>query len=845
MTGADRWKRAEAVLDRLLDLPAEDREAELDALTVGDPALRADVVALLEEGERGGGLLDAPLERLIEGADEASEELVEARRTIGPWRILRVLGRGGMGQVYLAERADGDFDQRVALKIVRTGLDRREIVERFRHERRILARLRHPNIASLYDGGVADDGTPYFAMEVVEGERITDYADRNRLDLDARIRLFQSVCAAVAHAHRNLVVHRDLKPGNVLVTAEGIAKLLDFGIAKIVDPDSGDASQTTQRFLTPAYASPEQVRGQATTTATDVYSLGVLLYELLTGHHPHGETSRSAEVVRAILEDEPRDPSAIVTRDRGDTTAAEIARRRSTLPADLQRRLRGDLDNIVAKALRKDPAERYASVDDLREDLERYRGVLPVTARPATVGYRVRKFVRRNGIAVGAGAALLAGLIAFAISMSLLYARSEANRVRAQQAENAAAREAETAKRVSGFMTDLFRVSNPDAATWDSLTAREVLERAVKKIRTGLDDEPLVRAQLLGTLGEVHTGLGRYAEARRLQEEGLELQRSAPGDHPLEYAQALQSYAILLRKMGDYRGALDAYQRALSLREAALGPDHPDVAESLTGIGIVYNNLGLPDSSRISQERALAIKKKVFGPDDESVASSSYNLGVLNATRLDYAAARPYFEDAHRIWEARLGEHHARTLGALGAIALTMDRTGDPQGARDVERRVLAGKEAALGPSHPDLSFTLLHLATLEGQMGRAAEARAYAERALRICERSLGTAHPQVAAALGVLADLRSDAGESDTARVLARRGLAIFDAAKLSNLGTLEALERVGRLERKLGNESAARSAYTRARSLAVKLYGPDHAEVTAVDRLLEGDGRPASSR
>jgi eukaryotic-like serine/threonine-protein kinase len=844
--GDERWKRAEAILDRLLDLPGEERHARLEALTADDAALRADVLALLEEGERGGGPLDEPPERFFEGVlEEAPGSSSTGGRTIGPYRVLSELGRGGMGEVYLAERADGEFEHRVALKIVRGGLDRREIIERFRHERQILARLRHPNIASLYDGGVADDGTPYFAMEYVEGERITDYADRMRLDLDARIRLFESVCAAVAHAHRNLVVHRDLKPANVLVTADGTAKLLDFGIARIVDPQADDAAQTTQRFLTPAYASPEHVRGLPTTTATDVYSLGVLLYELLTGHHPHGDTSRSAEVVRAILEDEPRDPSTVVTSDTGDTTAAEIARRRSMLPADLQRRLRGDLDNIVVKALRKNPEERYGSVDDLREDLERYRHLLPVTARPATVGYRVRKFVRRNRIAVASGATLLVALVAFAAAMSVLYARAEANRARALEAERAAAREAETAKRVSEFMMDLFRVSNPDASTWEALTARQVLERAVERIRTELDDQPLVRARLLGSLASVHTGLGRYEEARRLHEESLEIWKANPGEDRLDYATALQNYASLLRKTADYRGALGAYRQSMMIREAALGPEHPDVAECLTGMGIVYNNLGLADSSLASQERALAIKKKAFGPDHESVATSSYNLGAFHALRFDYAAARPYFEDAHRIWKARLGENHARTLGALGAIALTMDRTGDAEGARDVEHRVLAGKEAALGPTHPDLSFTLLHLASLERGLGRPDEAGKLAERALRICEKAYGPDHPQVAAVLGVLADVRADTGDLESARTLTRRGLAIFDAAKLNNLGTLEALERLGKIERRLGHEAAAVADFGRARAVAVHLYGPDHAMVAELEQLMNGPRGSAAAR
>jgi serine/threonine-protein kinase len=834
-----RWKRVEQALDQVLDLPAAERRARLDAIAADDRALRDEVLALLDEGERGGGPLDGSFEALLESvADSGPAEPVAGLR-IGPYRVIRSLGRGGMGEVLLAEREGSDFEHRVAIKTVRAGFDRAEIIERFRRERRILARLRHPNIASFLDGGVTDDGMPYFAMEYVEGERITDYADRERLDLDARICLFESVCAAVAHAHRNLIVHRDLKPGNVLVTADGIPKLLDFGIAGIIDPDAIEPAQTTQRFLTPAYASPEHLRGEPTATATDVYSLGVLLYELLSGRHPHGDTSRSAEVVRAILEDDPRDASAAVTVDTREATAAEIARRRATVPAELRRRLRGDLDSIVGKALRKHPAERYGSVEDLRADLERYRRSEPVAARPAARRYRVGKFVSRNRVAVAAGGVLLAALIGFAIVMGVLYARAEANLARALQAERLAAGEAEAANRVTEFMTELFRVSNPEASSWEQLTARQVLERAVEQIEGDLEAQPLVRARLLGSLGVVHTGLGRFEEARRLHEQGLEIRRRAGGENDLAHADALHNYASLLRRSADYAGALRAYRQGLAIREAALGQDHPDVAASLAGLGVVYLDLGEVDSSLAAQERAITIKRRTLGPDDEAVATSAYNLGALHLMRYDAAAARPYFEESYRIHRAKLGESHLRTLGAMGAIALTMDRTGDLEGALAMQRRVLELQESAVGRDHASLSFTLLGLASMELKAGRVSTARAHAERARVVSEAAHGANHPQVGAALARLAEIEAEAGAPPAARALARRALAVFERAKLENVGTLEQLRLVGDLERKLGNESAARTAFERAIHLAERLYGADHAMTVDLRGRLEPPG------
>lgn len=837
MTTGDRWKRIEQILDELLDLSPEERPARLDEFAAGDADLKEEVLALLEEGAKSGGLLDGLLEGVFDRVFDSEPPSPTERSTIGPYRVLRELGRGGMGEVLLAERADGQFEHQVALKIVRTGLDRQEIVERFRHERQILARLRHPNIASLYDGGTAEDGAPYFAMEYVEGRRITEYADANRLDVDARIRLFESVCAAVAHAHRNLVIHRDLKPSNVLVTADGIVKLLDFGIAKVVDPEAGDATQTTRGFLTPAYASPEHVRGAPTTTATDVYSLGVLLFELLTGRHPHGDTKSSGDVVRAVLEDDPAEASAIVTRETKSGTAVEIADRRASAPQELRRKLRGDLDNILSKALRRNPEERYSSVEELRADLERHRSSLPVSARPATARYRLRKFVRRNRVSFSVGVALLAALIVFAVSMSILYARSEANLARALEAEQAKTREAETAKQVSDFMTRLFHVTNPDGTTWERLTARDIVDRAVERIRTELNEQPLVRARLLGTLGIVYTGLGRFAEARTLYEEGLAIEKETLGENDLVYAQSLNGYAILLERTADHAGALRAHRQALAIREAALGPEDLLVAQSLSNLATVHGSLGDLDSSRTLQERALAIRRKKLGPDAEAVVISMYNLGALHLQRQDHAAARPLFEEAYRIRKATLGESHMRTIQTLGALAGTMDLAGDRQGARDLQRRVVELQEAALGPSHPEVGVPMYNLAVLEKELGQSAQAKLLMDRVLRIWEGAYGPEHPRVGDALGELADLETDAGRVHAARDLTLRALSIVEKAEPKGLRTMTQLERLGDIERRLGNEKAAIDRYERAASIAEEAYGADHATVAQLRGKLTG--------
>jgi eukaryotic-like serine/threonine-protein kinase len=372
---------------------------------------------------------------------------------IGPYRLVKELGRGGMGTVYLAARSDDAFQKRVALKVLKRGMDTDAIVRRFRNERQILASLDHPYISGLLDGGTTPDGLPYFAMEFVEGQPIDQYSEARHLDTTARLEMFMKICAAVQYAHQNLIIHRDIKPANVLVTAGGTPKLLDFGIAKLLNPDLGGqtyaATADGSPLMTPEYASPEQVRGEVVTTATDVYSLGVLLYELLTGRRPYQLTSRTpAEIARVVCHSVPERPSTAVTRtgsgtthseamtaaaDAAPTPAAGSARPRIADPQRLRRRLAGDLDNIVLKALSKEPARRYASVDQFSEDIRRHLSGLPVTARKDTFGYRAAKFVGRNRTGVAAGAVVLVALIAGIVGTSWQARNARRERARAEQ----------------------------------------------------------------------------------------------------------------------------------------------------------------------------------------------------------------------------------------------------------------------------------------------------------------------------------------------------------------------------------------------------------------------------
>ncbi len=482
----DRWRRVAAILDEVLELPPAEQAGYLELACGGDPGLRSDVEALLAADASSGEFLEVPaaeyLTSVFGAALPGAGGGIAAGTRIGSFRVVRELAHGGMGEVYLAQRADGQFEQQVALKLVRSGMDSAEVHRRFLAERQILARLHHPHIAGLLDGGLTAEGRPWFAMEYIAGAQLKAWCDSRGMGIPERLRLFADVCEAVRYAHQSLVVHRDLKPSNILVTDDGEVKLLDFGIAKLLEsgPDGdgrGDggaepATRTELRALTPEYAAPEQLRGEPVTTATDVYALGAILYELLTGRRPHQFPRRSpAEIERIVCDIDPDPP-----------------------------RLGGELDAILLRALQKEPARRYPSAEALLEDLRRWRDGLPVRARPDSALYRVRKFVRRHRLGVVAGGALVLSLIG-GLAATLHQARAKT-------------REAAKAREVTDFVVNLFQVADPAESRGREVSAGELLARGVRRVDSALGRQPEVQEELLGVLGRIHRELGLYAAGR-------------------------------------------------------------------------------------------------------------------------------------------------------------------------------------------------------------------------------------------------------------------------------------------------------------------------------------------
>ncbi|GAB5537074.1 MAG: hypothetical protein Rubg2KO_33230 [Rubricoccaceae bacterium] len=720
MTDASHWTAVRRLLDEGRNIPPSERSDWLQS-TCDDADLRHEVDSLLaaEDELAASGFLDEP------AAEHSAPFLADTPdaytgRRIGPWRLGERLGEGGMGVVYRAERDDGLYDQTVALKLIGRGVAPDALVRRFEQERSVLARLNHPHIARLIDGGVSDDGQPYFAMELVEGKPLTHDVRQRDLGLRERLSLFTNVCDAVAHAHRHLVVHRDLKPSNILVTEDdagrATVKLLDFGIAKLLDEDGTSDLTRTGHLMTPEYAAPEQIRRDEAgiTTAADVYALGVILYELLTDQRPY-------EIGRDL-------PPSAVERTICDTAVVAPS---SVAPATQRRRLRGDLDTIVETAMRKEPTARYASASALADDLRRHLEGLPIAARPATVGYRVGSFVRRHPVGVSATA-----LIAAALVLGLAGTTWQA-RVAAQERDRART-EAETSERIAGFLGNLFDLSNPlstAAVRGDTLTARTLLARGAERVERELADEPAIQGTLLERLGLVYTNLSLFEEADSL------------------------------------------LTHALAIRRSALGPDHPDVASSLGALGRHWHMRGEYARAEGHLRDALEIRLTALGPDHRDTAESQHFLAVtLTYQEKDQGESEALLQSALAT-RRQLGPplHAAATLNSLGNLYMDTERFAE---AEDAHGEALALRREHLDADHPSIAVSLNNLALTLTNQDRYADAEPIYREALDRLQNELGTQHMYVAIAHNNLGDVLQKDGRPEEAEPLFREAVALMQA-------------------------------------------------------------------
>ncbi len=590
--GNTRWQEIQQLFYDALELAEIERSRFLQQQCGRDPDMLREVESLLAAS---GQTLGFARHAVVEVARRQEEQpLVDGAR-IGPYRLLRPIGEGGMGRVYLATRADELYRQEVAIKLMNPAAGQGSaMLLRFNSERQILANLNHPNIARLLDGGITADGLPYLVMEYVPGVPIDAYVRDYKLSVEDRLSLFGTLCAAVDYAHKNLVIHRDIKPGNILVTADGIPKLLDFGIAKLLDAESGASAptRTVDRMLTPDYASPEQVRGETVTTSADVYALGVLLYELLVGERPFRLDSRSPlEAMQIVCERDPETPSHAIR-----------AHRESASP-DALRNVNSELDNIVLMAMRKEPARRYASVSALSQDVQAFLHGYPVHARTDSFGYRSRKFVRRHRVATAAAAVALVGLVAFSVGMGILARRAEKARAIAEQQRLTAQHEAD-------FLASIFQAATPDEALGREITARDLLDQGTKRIDEELGTEPEVQSTMLDNVGYAYFRLGAYDEAQSLLERAYNLKKSSSTTDRLGLATNAFNLATIYRMRGEFKRAEPYFRESINIRQQMLGPDTGPVTEPLDGLGECLYDEGRDAEAESILRTSLSIARK-------------------------------------------------------------------------------------------------------------------------------------------------------------------------------------------------------------------------------------------
>ena len=726
-----RWDEYYPIFDAALDLPADERDAYLNRACGTDVNLRAEVDRLLAADAGSTGLLDSgpsTWSRFLDDRTNVANTLAGQR--VGAFRLVTEIGRGGMGVVYLGERVDGDFEQRVAMKLVSALAPSDEALVRFKLERQILARLEHPGIARVVDGGLSDQGIPYLAMEFVDGVTIREYCDANRLSIRRRIELFIRACHAVQYAHENLVVHRDLKPGNILVTESGEPKLLDFGIAKILESDSPSASATTMTALTPGYAAPEQVRGEVPTAATDVYALGMILYGLLTGARPYGPISNAFEAQLAVLTKEPESPSAAV-RAIDDQELLHRSDRRDRLAS----RLAGDLDAIVLKALRKESDARYATVAGLVADLEAHLENRPVAARQGTRSYRARKYLRRHRGPVAAGLAVFVSLVAgLAVSIMQTRAASEAK-------ERALTAQRETAAINEFLIDELLGAADPEESLGRELTVHDILDDASRAIDGAFPGSPGIEASVRRTLAETYASLAEYAPAREHATRAFELYTGAGNERDARGTRRL--LATLAIDEGEYEAAIDRLTRLLEETRRRDGEDAVTALGLEVDLGRALNAIGEYDSSAALLERTVSrVRSRHPGDWKLDVRAGKTWVDALEGQGL-WVESESVSREVLRVETERLGEHHPDVLRTKSGLASNLIELARYSEAIPLCREIVGGIRRVYGSDHPKLATALTTLALAHARASRYGESVPAMEEALDIFRTSLGEDHP------------------------------------------------------------------------------------------------------
>lgn len=768
MNGA-KWQRLKEIFNEALEREQDEREAYISKACEEDQKLKQEVLSLLKAYHKP-GVLDNPSNQFLSTTLSDHIEDDKKGKEIGSYKILKELGHGGMGSVYLAERSDGQFEQKVALKLLRTGFTSNNQRRRFLAERQILASLNHKNIARLYDGGVTNEGQPWFAMEYVEGQPIDKYCNANNLTLKQRLKLFLKVCEAIQYAHRKLVIHRDLKPSNILVTNDGTVKLLDFGIAKVLNQEEEFAEKETLTRtdflpLTPAYASPEQIRSESVSTASDIYQLGIILYELLCGCQPYDVSGKTpSEMERIICEKYPVRPSTAVTNFADSKeTGLQITNNQQTSPDRLQKQLRGDLDKIVMKLLRKEPDRRYNSAQQLAADIQNYLDGRPVMAHSDSLAYRTTKFIQRHTVGVAASAAIILLLLGYAATITWHSQQTQAALEKSQQ-------ETQKAEQVTDFLISIFEQTNPygenELAPFinDTLTTYELLNQGATRARQELSSQPLVQAKVMYKLGRIYRILGHFDKAEPLLEDALTIQRNHSSANPLNLAENLHELARLLRNKGEIERPRKLYHEALDIQKIHLGKEHADIADNLHELGIIAARTGEFERADSLFNKGIAMQKSVLGPNHPDVATGLHLLGLLYVLKDDLSEAERLLRQSLDIRQDHVGLDHPE-------IAETKDRLGQvlvKQGNIEQAERLLEDawdtRKKLFQKVHPTRAVSLNNMGRLLREKGSYEEADRLLKQAQNIYQELYGPINLDVASTFMERARVYKSKGDYST---------------------------------------------------------------------------------
>lgn len=829
----ERWARVEEIFSRAVELEAGERDRYLAAACDGDEQLRSYVLELLTADPAAEATIERTIVHSVRNAfvDEAAEADQMKGQMIGPYRVERLIGSGGMGMVYLAERADEQFDQQVAIKLGRHRLIDPQTETRLRHERQFLADLDHPNIARLLDGGTTDDGVPYLVMEYIDGVRIDTYCDLHRLSLAQRLRLFQTICAAVHYAHQNLIIHRDIKATNILVTDDGTPKLLDFGIAKLSDAEGAATAGLTRDgavIMTPANGAPEQVAGSTITTATDVYALGLLLYTLLSGQRAYETDNTSpGELARIICEDERIAPSRRLAQKHSQAKSADdrgamedldrIAENRSSTIPRLQRQIRGDLDTIVLNALRKEPARRYRSASALADDIGLHLKSMPIVARADSFGYRTQKFVQRHLAAVTAATMVVALLGIFTVVLLVQ------NRTVIQ--------ERDTAREVVQFLEDIFMAHDPSRARGVEITAEEILAEGASRIRSDLGNRPEIQSALMGTIGRVYYNLGAYQPSKDMLEQSLKLQLETAGDSDLGVAAVRNDLAEVLIRRAEYQRAEELLQQSLTVNQLYNDGASPLVATNLFNLANVYLATGNLDEAESAVRSSIAIFVQLREQFPLELAEAKSALARILQVRGDLDQTEDLLLEAIEIINESQDPDHYYMAYYLQNLGVLQRSKGDLDAAEKTLLSAIEATKKLLGDKHDLLAVTLVDQGMLLHMKGDYTAAEYSIREALDLGAEIHDENHPRAGLHRTILGRVLHDKGDLLAAEVTLREALQIYaQVFEGDHQYVASALTELGAVLNSAGRSSEAKELLERALDIRLNDYAPSHVLVAA---------------